>query len=57
VAELGVSQIVYGTDEPFGWPVTPDFILNARFLNDAQKEQILSGNLIKLLKLAPNTTA
>jgi hypothetical protein len=42
---------------PFGWPVTPDFILNARFLNDAQKEAILGGNLIKLLKLSPNTTA
>jgi hypothetical protein len=42
---------------PFGWPVTPDFILNARFLNDTQKEQILGGNLIKLLKLAPGATA
>jgi aminocarboxymuconate-semialdehyde decarboxylase len=58
VAELGVGQLVYGTDMPFGWPVTPDFILNARgFLNDAQKEQILGGNLIKLLKLSPATTA
>jgi hypothetical protein len=37
--------------------VTPDFILNAKFLNDAQKEQILGGNLIKLLKLSPATTA
>jgi len=57
VAELGVGQLVYGTDIPFGWPVTPDFILNARFLNDAQKEAILGGNLIKLLKLSPSTTA
>jgi aminocarboxymuconate-semialdehyde decarboxylase len=57
VAELGVGQLVYGTDIPFGWPVTPDFILNAKFLNEAQKEQILGGNLIKLLKLSPNTTA
>jgi len=57
VAEMGTSQLVYGTDEPFGWPVTPDFVLNAKFLNDAQKEQILGGNLIKLLKLAPATTA
>lgn len=53
VAEMGVGQIVYGTDEPFGWPVTPDFILNAAFLNDSQKEQILGGNLTRLLKLAP----
>jgi aminocarboxymuconate-semialdehyde decarboxylase len=57
VAEMGAGQIVYGTDMPFGWPVTPDFILNARFLNDTQKEQILGGNLIKLLKLAPGATA
>ena len=57
VAEMGAGQIVYGTDTPFKWAVTPDFILNARFLNDTQKEQILGGNLIKLLKLAPSTTA
>ena len=57
VAELGTGQLVYGTDMPFGWPVTPDFILNAKFLNDGQKEAILGGNLIKLLKLAPSTTA
>jgi hypothetical protein len=37
--------------------VTPDFILNSRSLNDAQKEAILGGNLIKLLKLSPSTTA
>jgi aminocarboxymuconate-semialdehyde decarboxylase len=52
VAELGTGQLVYGTDMPFAWPVTPDFILNARFLSDAQKEAILGGNLIKLLKLS-----
>ena len=57
IAEMGTGQIVYGTDTPFKWAVTPDFILNARFLNDAQKEQILGGNLIKLLKLAPGATA
>jgi len=56
VAEMGTGQLVYGTDMPFGWPVTPDFILNAKFLNDAQKEQILGGNLIKLLKLTPPST-
>lgn len=50
VAETGTSQVVYGTDEPFGWPVTPDFILNARFLSDTQKEQILGGNMARLLK-------
>ena len=57
VAEMGTSQLVYGTDTPFPWPVTVDFVLNAPFLNNAQKEQILGGNLIKLLKLAPSATA
>jgi aminocarboxymuconate-semialdehyde decarboxylase len=51
VAEVGVSQIVYGTDNPFNWPVTPDLVVNAPFLNNAEKEQILSGNLMKLLRI------
>ena len=51
VAEVGVDQIVYGTDVPFNWPVTVDLVLNAKFLTDAQKRQILSGNLMKLLKI------
>ena len=52
VAEMGVGQIVYGTDVPFNWPVTVDLILNAPFLNDAEKEQILGGNLRTLLRIA-----
>ena len=51
VAEMGVSQIVFGTDVPFNWPVTVDLILNASFLSDADKESILSGNLMKLLRI------
>ncbi len=51
VAEMGVSQIVYGTDNPFNWPVTVDLVLNAPFLNDAEKTAILSGNLMKLLRI------
>jgi aminocarboxymuconate-semialdehyde decarboxylase len=51
VAEMGVAQVVYGTDVPFTWPVTVDLVLNAPFLNDADKEAILSGNLLKLLRL------
>ncbi len=51
VAEFGVSQIVYGTDTPFKWLATVDLILKAPFLKDAEKEAILGGNLIKLLKL------
>src|SRR5215813_9505254 len=52
IAEVGVSHIVYGTDYPFDWPVGIDFILNAAFLNNAEKEAILGGNLIKLLRIA-----
>lgn len=51
VAEMGVGQIVYGTDVPFNWPVTVDLILNASFLSEADKEAILSGNLMKLLRI------
>ena len=52
VAEVGIGQIFYGTDYPFDWPVGVDFILNAPFLRDADKEAILGGNLIKLLRIA-----
>ena len=48
VAEVGVGQVVYGTDVPFNWPVTVDLVLNAKFLSDADKEAILSGNLTKV---------
>lgn len=51
VAEVGVDHIFYGTDYPFDWPVGIDFVLNAPFLTNAQKEQILGGNLIKLLRI------
>ena len=52
VAEMGVGQVVYGTDVPFNWPVTVDLVLNAPFLSDADKVAILSGNLMKLLKIS-----
>src|SRR5215510_15090225 len=51
VAEVGVGQIVYGTDVPFNWPVTVDLVLDAPFLSNADKEAILSGNLMKLLRI------
>src|SRR5256885_6375267 len=54
VAEVGVDHIFYGTDYPFDWPVGIDFVLNATFLNNTQKEQILGGNLIKLLRIMPS---
>jgi aminocarboxymuconate-semialdehyde decarboxylase len=52
VAEVGVGQVVYGTDVPFNWPVTVDLVLTAPFLTDADKEAILSGNLTRLLRIA-----
>ena len=51
VAEMGASQVVFGTDIPFNWPVTLDTIVNASVFDNAQKEAILGGNLIKLLRL------
>jgi aminocarboxymuconate-semialdehyde decarboxylase len=51
VAEMGVGQILYGTDIPFNWPVGVDLVLNASFLSNADKEAILGGNLIKLLRI------
>jgi aminocarboxymuconate-semialdehyde decarboxylase len=51
VAEMGVGQVVYGTDNPLNWPVTVDLVLNATFLNDAEKEAILGGTLMKLLRI------
>ncbi len=52
VAEMGVSQVVFGTDIPFNWPVTLDLIVNASVLSDAEKEAILGGNLVRLLRLS-----
>jgi predicted TIM-barrel fold metal-dependent hydrolase len=49
---MGVGQIVYGTDNPFNWPVKVDLVLDAPFLNNTEKEAILSGNLMKLLKIS-----
>jgi aminocarboxymuconate-semialdehyde decarboxylase len=52
VAEAGVGQVIYGTDVPFNWPVTVDLVLNAKHLSDADKEAILSTNLMKLLRMS-----
>lgn len=52
VAEIGASQVVYGTDLPFNWPDTLDLIIRAPFLSNTEKEAILGGNLIRLLRIA-----
>jgi aminocarboxymuconate-semialdehyde decarboxylase len=51
IEQVGADRIFYGTDYPFDWPVGIDFILNARGVSDAQKEAILGGNLVKLLRI------
>ena len=51
VAEVGVGQMVYGTDYPFDWPVGIDFILNAKFLSNADKEALLGGIAMKMLRI------
>jgi aminocarboxymuconate-semialdehyde decarboxylase len=51
VAEMGPSQVVYGSDMPFDWPDTIDVITNASYLSNAQKEAILGGNLITMMKI------
>lgn len=50
VAEMGASQVVYGTDIPFNWPDSIDFVLQNQF-SDEDKLAILGGNLNKLLKI------
>ena len=50
VAEMGAGQVVFGTDIPFGWPVNVDYVINSTLTN-AEKEQILGGNLLKLLRI------
>ena len=51
VAEVGSGQVVFGTDEPFNWQSNVDLILNSPSLSDAQKEAILGGTLVKLLRI------
>ena len=51
VAEMGAGQIVFGTDMPYPWPAPVDFILNAKFLSDADKTAILGGTLVRALRI------
>jgi aminocarboxymuconate-semialdehyde decarboxylase len=51
VAEMGPGQIVYGSDMPFNWPDTIDIIVNAKYLSNDEKESILGGNLVRMLKV------
>ncbi len=56
-AEVGADRIVMGTDYPFPWVSAPvDHILKTPGLSDAQREAILGGTAIKLLRLGPPST-
>jgi aminocarboxymuconate-semialdehyde decarboxylase len=51
IAEVGINQIVYGTDYPFDWPVGVDFVLKSPFLSNADRVAILGGNASRLLRI------
>ena len=57
VAEVGVNQVVYGTDIASssvgdgGWPDTLDVVLRSPHLSDADKEAILGGTAARLLRI------
>jgi aminocarboxymuconate-semialdehyde decarboxylase len=51
VAEMGASQVVYGTDQPLNWPHTLDLIIDSPSLTDEEKIAILGGNLARLLRI------
>ena len=52
VAEVGVSQIVLGTDYPYPWTSTAvDHVLGTPGLGDADRIAILGGNAAALLKI------
>jgi aminocarboxymuconate-semialdehyde decarboxylase len=51
-AEVGVSQIVMGTDYPYPWTSTAvDHILSTSSLSNAEREAILGGHAAKLLRI------
>ena len=52
IAEAGASQIILGTDYPYGWTSEAvDHVLNQPGLSDAEREAILGGNAVQLLRI------
>jgi len=52
VAQVGASQVMLGSDEPYIWEQHPvDHVFAAATLSDAQKSAILGGNAAKLFGL------
>jgi aminocarboxymuconate-semialdehyde decarboxylase len=53
-AEVGVSQLVLGTDHPIPWqPESVDHILNAEGFTDEERIAMLGGNAAGLLGITP----
>ncbi|HEY5623835.1 MAG TPA: amidohydrolase family protein, partial [Gammaproteobacteria bacterium] len=52
VAEVGSSQVVYGSDMPFAWPDTIDLVVESPYLSDTEKIAVLGGNLKPLLGIS-----
>jgi len=49
-AQVGPSQLVLGTDDPFGWTKTPiEHVMSTPELNDAQRRAMLGETAAKLL--------
>jgi aminocarboxymuconate-semialdehyde decarboxylase len=51
VAEIGVGQVVYGSDMPYDWPDTIDLIVESPHFSDDDKRALLGGNLARLLAI------
>jgi aminocarboxymuconate-semialdehyde decarboxylase len=52
-AEVGVSQLMLGTDHPYPWqPASVDHILQADSFNDDERIAMLGGNARRLLGIA-----
>ena len=51
VAECGASNVVYGSDMPFNWPDTIPIVVDAKWMSNEDKEAILGGNLVRILKI------
>jgi aminocarboxymuconate-semialdehyde decarboxylase len=51
-SQVGVSQLMIGTDHPIPWEENPiDLVMNAKGFNASEKIQMLSSNAARLLKI------